>query len=283
MPEAGRWEKLHELLHRALTLAGREPALLLPFDWVKDHVRIKGRRYLGPQTVDVDKIVGSLNRFRDFDRAFLPRRADAQRLARLEAAWQRGEAFPSVKLYKIGEAYFVEDGHHRVAAARRQGARQIDADVVEFIPDVPIEADISERKLLLKAEYSDFLRRTRLDELRPGQQVELSEPGGYRRLLEHIAVHRYFLGLEQGREVSYPEAVASWYDQVYKPLAQAIRSTGVLDQFPRRTVADLYVWISEHLYYLRERYGAGVDLEGAVRDYADRFGLPWLLRVLRPR
>lgn len=164
------WQKL---IAKILAQVQAEPSLLLPFDWVKGRVRIKAWRYLGLKEVEIAHIVGSVNRYRDFDRAFRPRRAPSDRLRRVEQAWQRGEALPPVKLYKIGGAYFVEDGHHRVAAARRQGGRYIDAEVVEFVPDVPISAADTPKDILIKAEYSAFLAQTRLDELRPEQDVLL--------------------------------------------------------------------------------------------------------------
>lgn len=270
MPKETAWKRF---LDAVFSLFRGEPSLLLPFDWVKDQVRIKGWRYRGLEEVELEKIVGSVNRYRDFDRAFLPRGRPDERLKHLERAAQRGEVFPPVKLYKLGEAYFVIDGHHRVAAARRQGGKYIDAEVFEFIPDVPIYPTDTEKDLLLKAEYSGFLRHTRLDELRPGQEILLSELGGYRKLLEHIDVHRYFLGLEEKRDIPYEEAVASWYDRVYTPIVEAIRRTGILQQFPGRTEADLYVWLSEHIYYLAEETGRAPDLEKAALELAEMLGV----------
>jgi len=264
------WRRLAEAI-RGRTR--RAPAPLLPFDWVKKKVGIKAWRYKGVQEVEVEKIVGSVNRYRDFDRAFFPLHGASSRLRQIEAAWRRGEILPPVKLYQIGGAYFVEDGHHRVAAARRTGARFVDAEVMEFVPVVPISASDTPRDILAKAEYAAFLVQTRLDRLRPEQEIVFSELGKHRLLLEHIAVHRYFVGIEQQRDVSYEEAVASWYDRVYRPLVDAFRRTTALAHFPGRTEADLYVWISEHLHYLRELHGPDVDLEQAVRDYTQRFGI----------
>ncbi|MFO8034617.1 MAG: ParB/RepB/Spo0J family partition protein [Candidatus Bipolaricaulota bacterium] len=257
----------------------RRPRALLPFQWVTRRVRILAWRQLGIQEVDVDKIVGSVNRYRDFDRAFLPRHADRDRLHQLDSALERWEELPPVSLYKVGDAYFVEDGHHRLAAARKRGARVVDAEVVEFVPDVPLSADVTPEAMVRKAEYSAFLKQTRLNELRPDQCIEFSELGKYRILLEHIDVHRYFLGLEQGREIPYEEAVVSWYDRVYMPLVETLRRARVLQSFPGRTEADLYVWISEHLYYLRQREGPDVDAERAVQEFARNFGISGLAKL----
>ncbi len=254
---------------------------LLPFRWVTRRVRIMAWRQLGMQEVDVSKIVGSVNRYRDFDRAFLPRRADRDRLQQLDSALERWEELPPVSLYKVGDAYFVEDGHHRLAVARKWGAQVVDAEVVEFVPDVPISADVTPEAMVRKAEYSAFLKQTRLNWLRPGQCIEFSELGKYRVLLEHIDVHRYFLGLEQGRHIPYEDAVVSWYDRVYSPLVETLRQAQVLHAFPGRTEADLYVWISEHLYYLRQREGPEVDVEQAVREFAKSFGITGLTRLFQ--
>jgi len=128
--------------------------------------------------------------------------------------------------------------------------------VVELLSDVPLSPKDTEKDILLKAEYASFLRHTKLKELRPEAEIILSEIAGYRKLLEHIDVHRYFRGLEEKREIPYEEAVASWYDRVYRPIVEAIRRTGILKKFPGRTEADLYVWLSEHLYYLPRKRGS---------------------------
>jgi hypothetical protein len=85
--------------------------------------------------VDPEKIVGSVGRRRDFDRCFMPlRTAAGERWKRVDLAFHRGEELPPVILYKLGDAYFVEDGNHRVSVARYHGARNVEADVTEFRP-----------------------------------------------------------------------------------------------------------------------------------------------------
>lgn len=259
-------------LRRLFSLAQKEPALLLPFDWVKEKVPIQGWRYLGLREVEVEKIAGSVDRYDDFTRAFLPLHGEDARQKRIEEAMERGEVLPPVKLYKLGEVYFVVDGHHRVAAARKTGAKYIDAEVVEFLVDIPLSPTDREKDILLKAEYAAFLRQTRLKELRPEAEIILTELSGYRKLLEHIDVHRYFRGIEEKREIPYEEAVVSWYDRVYRPIVDAVRRTGILKKFPGRTEADLYVWLSEHIYYLAKEKGVALDLEKIAREFAEKYG-----------
>jgi hypothetical protein len=166
----------------------------------------------------------------------------------------------------------VRDGNHRVSVARRQGQSYIDALVTELQVDVPLQRDLSMRDLLLKEEYSDFLEWTNLHDLRPDERIEFSELGGYLELVRHINAHRYYLGRQQSRDISRDEAVGSWYDTVYLPIVQAIRAQHVLKLFPRRTEADLYRWIMEHRWYMRERSGADPGPHGATSDYVELFG-----------
>jgi hypothetical protein len=137
---------------------------------------------------------------------------------------------------------------------------------------VPVGPELRAEDLeILRWEYEEFLERTSLDVLRPEADIRFTIAGGYHRLLEHIAVHRYFMGLEQGREIPEDEAVAHWYDTVYRPVIEIIRAHRLLEDFPGRTEADLYLWIMDHLYYLREAYGPEVDAESAALDYAEQF------------
>jgi hypothetical protein len=80
--------------------------------------------------------------------------------------------------------------------------------------------------------------------VRPQASIAVSRLGRYDRIFEDILGHRYFMGLQQFREVDIAEASASWYDNVYKPIADLIREYDILSHFPGRTEADLYLWIT---------------------------------------
>jgi hypothetical protein len=262
-------------------LSGRSNRLLA-WDEVRDRLRVRGQIYRGVQAVPVEKIVGSVGRYRDFDRAFLPAQdRTAHRWRSIARAHYDEVGLPPVKLYKIGEVYFVLDGNHRVSVARERGMAFVDAEVVEAQARVPVEAELDADNLEIKGEYGDFLDRTRLDELRPDQRVEFTIAGGYERLLEHIAVHRHFMGLEQQRFISPDEAVCDWYDSVYSPLVSIIRARDTLKDFPHRTEADLYLWVIDHQHYLRERFGPDVNSEQAADHFAEHYTSRPVKRVLR--
>jgi hypothetical protein len=261
-------------------LSGRSNKLLA-WDEVRHKLRVGGQIYRGLQAVPVDKIVGSVGRYRDFDRAFLPAQdRTAHRWRSIARVHYDDVSLPPVKLYQIGEVYFVLDGNHRVSVARERGMAFVDAEVVEAQARMPVEADLDADNLEIKGEYGDFLDRTRLDELRPEQRIEFTIAGGYKRLLEHIAVHRHFLGLERQRFIPPDEAVCDWYDSIYWPLVSIIRARDVLEEFPHRTEADLYLWVMDHQHYLRERFGPSVSAEQAADHFADHYTSRPVKRVL---
>jgi hypothetical protein len=185
----------------------------------------------------------------------------------------------------VGDAYFVRDGNHRVSVALERGQEFIDAEIIEYRTRVPLNETIEPQQLLLKEEYAAFLERTGVDRLRADQDIEFTMLGRYKYVEDHIAVHRYFLGLERNTEVSSEEAVASWYDNVYIPVVSMIRQREVLRHFPGLTEADLYLWIMDHRYYLSQEYGSDVGAEAATTDFTGRFGRrslrQWLASTLQ--
>lgn len=265
-----------------LDMLHRQSTTLLPFEEVRARLNVQGQRFLGQQTVALDRIIGSEGRYTDFDRRFLPRtNTNKQRWVNIDSAMRQDVHLPPVELYKIGDIYFVRDGNHRVSTARENGQEFIDAVVTELVVDVPLDASLSMRDLILKEEYSDFLEWTDLHKLRPDERIEFSQLGGYLDLVRHINAHRYYLEQERQAPVERDEAVAHWYDSVYMPVVQAIREQNILSQFPERTEADLYCWIMDHRWYMRERLGSDPGPQVATSDYASRYGEPEVALFLR--
>jgi nucleotide-binding universal stress UspA family protein len=245
---------------------------LLPYEEIREKLRAKTSSPAGLRDIPLDAIVGSVGRYTDFTRRFLPRQdSDEARWARVQMAVTDLGGLAPIEVYQIGDAYFVRDGNHRVSVARQFGATHIQAYVTEIHTPVPLSADVQPDDLILKAEYAAFLEHTRLDEIRPQADLSVTVPGRYPRLLEHIEVHRYFMGLEQRREISHGEAVGHWYDEVYLPVVRVIRQQGILRDFPDRTETDLYLWIVGRRSELEEALGWKVDTEAAAANLAAQF------------
>ena len=229
---------------------------LLSYDDVKEKLRIGGPIYRGVKTVLVEQIAGSLNRYHEFDRAFLPKEDQlVGRWTKVDRAFYEDIHLPPVVLYKVGEVYFVVDGHHRVSVAREQGQEFIEAEVRECATRVNITSDIRPEDLEILGAKVDFLERTGLDNIHSDANIKVTIPDGFTRMLEHIAVHRYFMGLDFKRDISDQEAVAHWYEKVYLPIVTIIRASGMLDEFPDKTEGDLYLWALDHQHYLYKEEG----------------------------
>ena len=113
----------------------RECSRLLAFEEVGEGHLAHNRRRLGLRDVEVSKIVGSVGRHDAFDRGFMPTKASLEeRWKRVDRAFHSGLDLPPVRLYKIEDVYFVEDGNHRVSVARYQGVETIEAEVTQFFP-----------------------------------------------------------------------------------------------------------------------------------------------------
>src|SRR5215216_7257070 len=252
------------------TLSGK-PTTLLSYDEIKEKLHIGGPIYRGVKTVRVDQIAGSLNRYHEFDRVFLPKSDElAQRWQSVNRAFYQEISLPPVVLYKVGEVYFVVDGHHRVSVAREQGQIYIEAEVRECATRVNITPDVRLEDLENLGTKVNFLERTSLDSLRPDANIKVTIPDGFDRMLEHIAVHHYFMGLDWKRDISEEEAVMHWYDTVYMPVVQVIRDTNILKDFPGKTEGDLYLWVLDHQHYLAEEEGIPLQApEVAARTFLE--------------
>jgi hypothetical protein len=252
---------------------------LISYHEVANRLRARQQIEMGTQMIPLDRIVGSVGRYRDFTRTFLPRASvNEERWTRLDAAMNSMEGWPPIEVFKIGEVYFVKDGNHRVSVARANGNTHIEAYVTEVATDVPLTLDDFERdQWLIKAERKEFLDETNIDELRPDHGIELTEPGRYPMMLHHIEVHQYLRNLDLQRansddRLDWPEAVESWYDTVYMPVVAEIRRLHVLEHFPHRTEADLYLWIAHHRERLAKEYGlAPLSPQAAVSTFAQAY------------
>ena len=205
----------------------------------------------GIRTVALDKIVGSVGRYQDFDHQFrLKQRVPSERLARVKSAMREGKPLPPVKLYQIKDEYYVLDGNHRIAAAKEMGHDDILATIVEFIPSPMTLENIRYR------ERAAFYDRTGLS-----AGIELTEIGQYDRLLDQITEHQDFLVGDAGATVTFKAAAEDWYRTIYTPLCAVINRGRLNASFPERTLADLFAYISWHQWNQgrKRSYGIGID------------------------
>ena len=226
---------------------------LLPLGEVTGRLRVIGEHYVGIREIPIADIVGSVDRSVDFDQFFRPRRRELRR--RLDAMEQAFDdrPMPPISAYEAGGLYFVSDGHHRVALARRSGTEMIDAEVTHIDTSHRLHPGVDVLELIHTGEHRRFKDRTGLKQVAPGAVVEFSRPQGYRELLELIESHAFRLSEARGALVPMAEATRDWYETSWVPALEAIEATGLRRAYDFKTDGDRYLWTSRKLLELRAR------------------------------
>ncbi len=238
---------------------------------------------LGLQEIPLDKIVGSVGRYKDFTREFLPKLpSDETRWANVRAAINNMSGMPPIDVYKVGDAYFVLDGNHRVSVARTLGVKTISANVTEVKTRVALSADDNPDQVICKARYANFLAETNLDKLREDVDLTMTFSGHYKTLRQQVEFQRKNLAKDAGihpDQISLERAVTSWYDLVYMPMIDLIREMGAMRRFPNRTETDIYVLLSKKREELEQALGWHIDLEEVLPGLVEERSTPILAKV----
>jgi len=227
----------------ARIVRGSEPAPLPSFNDLRKRLHLFQQTYAGLQTIEVDKIVGTVDRSDEFDRDFLPRSPQTrERWERLERAFP-SLGFPPISVYRINDVYFVIDGNHRVALAKHKRAEFIDAEVTEIHTDIEIDEDIDFEKIIYLEQARHFMQQSGLERSRPMARIDFSRPQGFAELLDVVKAHGYDLMMEQDRVLKAHEIAADWYDRIYLPAVEAIRWEKLLELEAGSTEGDLFLWV----------------------------------------
>ena len=229
---------------------GTEPEGVKSFKAEQEREEAFAERDLGMKTVPLAQVVGSVGRYRDFDSQFRLKKAlPYERLQKIKDMMVQGKAMPPVKLFQIKEAFYVLDGNHRVAAAKELGRDYIDARIVEFLPSK------NSLENILYREKVAFMDKTGLK-----TAIDLTEVGQYDYLLKQVTEHLEFLKSKK-KTMHLRDAASDWYRTIYLPLATIIGKSHLPASFPKRTVADLYTYISFHQWEKgrKRNYGIGID------------------------
>ena len=239
--ERARRRRAYRRLARVI---GREaPPALLPLEEATRRLRPFEQRYVGIRPIPLNHVVGTDSRGGDFDRDFLPRRPEIRaRWRQVESAHPAGD-FPPIVVYQLGEAYFVLDGHHRVAIARQRGMETIDAEVTELRARWRLRADADIVELIHAEQQRIFMEESGLDRTRPDLSIRFNRPVGYIELLETIQLHGYHAMLAAGDALDPAKISADWFEQVYEPTVAAIRREGLDRLYPDATEADLFLYV----------------------------------------
>lgn len=221
----------------------RRSRRLIPFEEVKEKLDLWFVTDIGIQTVRLDAIIGSQGRYQNFTRHFFPKDESLRnRWKDIDGVLASGKTLPPVTLYKVCEAYFVKDGHHRISVARAKKQDAIEAKIYEYDCDVSLDDKTDIKQLAILETYHKFLKETGLKKQRK-VDFHVTVLGGYTFLMEHIQRHGFYMSEQENRRIPMEEAARSWYDKIYAPLVDLIAKNGIMASFPHRTETDFYIWI----------------------------------------
>ena len=229
----------------------REPddvALILPFDEVVEALGMVGEVELGLQTIPLDSIVGTVDRTRDFDRGFRPTTTRVRgRWQRIAAAQRRGEAFPPISVYRVGDLHFVRDGHHRVSVAKSLGREDIDAYVTEVRTRIGAGESLRLADLPLKDHERIFSERVPLDPARLAR-VRPSDPWDFGRLAEGVEAWGFRVMQERRGYMDREEVARLWYEEDFLPIVETLREGAFIGG--SETEGDAYMRVVTARYEL---------------------------------
>jgi hypothetical protein len=244
----------------------REPddvGLILPFEEVVEALGRTGQVDRGLQVVQLDAIVGTVDRAADFDRGFRP---TSQRLRsrweRIAAAQRRGEAMPPVSLFLVGELYFVRDGHHRVSVAKSQGRDDIDAYVTEVTTRLKLGADLRVSELPLKDHERLFRERVPLS---AGQRtrISLSDPWDFGWLAEMVEAWGFRMMQERGHFADRHEVAKRWFENEYAPVSEMLAEGGLTER--GETETEAYMRLAGQRYMILRTHEWSDDVIDQLR------------------
>lgn len=249
----------------------REPddvGLILPFEEVIEALGRTGQVDRGLKVVQLDAIVGTVDRAADFDRGFRP---TSQRLRsrweRIAAAQRRGEAMPPVSLFLVGELYFVRDGHHRVSVAKSQGRDDIDAYVTEVTTRLKLGADLTVSELPLKDHERLFRERVPLS---AGQRarISLSDPWDFGWLAEMVEAWGFRMMQERGHFADRHEVAKRWFEHEYVPVSEMLAEGGLTER--GETETDAYMRLAGQRYMILRTHEWSDEVIDQLRDSEKR-------------
>ncbi len=235
-------------LSAVLRLESGDVDVMLSFDEVVEALGRVGERDLGVHTLAIESIVGTVDRGKEFDRAFRPTSGRVRtRFERIAESQRRGQSMPPIDVYRVGDLHFVRDGHHRVAVARAQGREEIDARVVEVVTRVPADASIDAEVLPLKSHERVFLERVPLAR-KARARIAVTDPYGYGSLAEGVEAWGFRLSQHDGVCLDRAEVARRWFDEEYEPVVAMLREADLVGR--RETETDAYLRLSCDRYRL---------------------------------
>ncbi len=207
---------------------------------------------LGIKEVYLKKIIGSVEKFEDFDSNFIPKNNMIKtRWENIYLACIKDEMLPPVVLYKIKDFYYVYDGNHRISVAKYLNFVSIEAEVKEFLPSENKKEEIIYRESMI------FEKETGLGD------ILFSDPVRYKYLKNEIAT--YIEKIYENNTVSdseseekYKQRVKKWTLNIFIPVNNIIMKNNLLKNYRENNIDDIFSFFLEHKYFLSKNFNKDV-------------------------
>jgi hypothetical protein len=264
--QRARRRQVMSQLARRLGRDSRDVDVILPFDEVVDALGRVEERYIGLQTIELDSILGTVDRnaHGGFDRQFRPTTPRVRaRWERIANAARRGEPLPPISVYRVGEVHFVRDGHHRVSVARALGRETIDAYVVEVVTRIEAERSLVVGDLPLKSHERLFYERAPLP-ARARDRISLTDPWRYAVLAELVEAWGFRAMQDRAELIDRRTAARLWFDEDYVPIADMVRDAGMIET--GETETDAYMRIVGERYRLMRTHAWSEEILSRLRE-----------------
>ena len=210
---------------------------------------------LGIKEVSLDKIVGSVEKYADFDKNFVPKNnVVKQRWINIYIGYTSDSMLPTVILYKIKDNYYVYDGNHRVSVAKFLNFATIEAQVEEFLPTKDTKDKVIYRENMI------FEKETGLSD------IFLSEPIKYKYLKEEIESYKNLLDKRKNENLDLKETAKNWYMNVFLPIKMILSENEIIKNYEGNP-DDVFLFFLEHKYYLSKNHGKNVGYLYSVINF----------------
>ncbi|HMB00298.1 MAG TPA: ParB/RepB/Spo0J family partition protein [Spirochaetota bacterium] len=247
---------------------------LLSLKEVDSKYKLGSQNYLGVKEVKLNDIIGSMDRYNDFNKYFLPVKGfTTKKLDPIINKMKKGEELPPVKLYAVSGKYFVIDGHHRISASLLLNREYIDAEVT----NVKILINLEEKKqpevsseemkfFIIDIERKEFEKKTYLYNNILSYPIIVTHISSYGKLYDDIATH-HKLNCEINQNTNIIVSALEWYKHKFLPVINIIMDYGLMNKINQRTASDLYVWFLFHQYFLSMETGHKIGFKQTIADF----------------
>ncbi len=238
--------------------------VILPFDEVVAALGRVGERHLGLAVIELDSVVGTVERAGEFDRALpsdlhpVPSQVRADRRRRAS-----GPVVCPIDVYRVGDAHFVKDGHHRVAVARARGRRLIEASVTEILTQAGAGTDLRVTDLPVKSHERLLWERVPLP-TEDRRRLRLREPGDYGLLAEGVEAWGFRRMQAEGILLDRPTVARRWLAEEYDPVVAMLGEAGLIPDPHWETEA--YLRLAAERYQLLRTHAWDAAVVAALRQ-----------------